>query len=73
MGKLIYEKECACCGEKKPIEDLKAWRYKMPDGKGGTNYYCSYSCYSKVFDSKYKASSVGSRVRIGYKTDKTLR
>lgn len=74
MGaRFSYEKECSCCGEKFKVENLKEWKYKMPDGKGRANFYCGYKCYSKVFDSKYKASRVSRHIGIGYKTDKTLR
>ena len=61
--------KCACCDEEFKLPcTMKEYPYKI-NGK----FYCCHKCYSKVFDSKYKASSVGSKVRIGYKTDKTLR
>ena len=71
-ARFSYKKVCSCCGEEFKVEDIHIWKWKMPSGKK-TNYYCSYKCYSKVFDSKYKASRVSRHIGIGYKTDKTLR
>lgn len=68
MSKFSYEVKCACCGETFKAENKKTWKWQLDH-----EFFCSYKCYSKVFDSKYKASSVGSRIRIGYKTDKTTR
>lgn len=61
--------KCDCCGKDKELPcTRKAYPYKL-DGK----FYCCWDCYSRTFNSKYKASSVSRRTRIGYKTDKTLR
>ena len=54
--------ECACCKQKKKLEcSAKEWRWKL-DGE----YFCSFKCYSKVFDKKYKASSINVSSRLNY-------
>lgn len=59
MAKVI---ECACCKKIKPLEcAVKDYKWKL-DGE----FYCSYSCYSKVFDSKYQASSIAGNSRLSY-------
>ena len=62
MGLLTY-KTCSCCGETFPVSDVKGYNWKMTEGDNPTNYYCSYKCYSKIFDTKYKASRVNISVR----------
>ena len=59
MG-LIYKK-CECCSKEFPISFIGEWKWKIPNGKN-YDYYCTYKCYSKIFDSKYEASKVSSRV-----------
>lgn len=61
MGLITY-KTCHCCGETFPISDVKGYNWKMSEGDKVQNYYCSYKCYSKVFDTKFKASRVNIRV-----------
>lgn len=47
--------KCGCCGKKIDTQFINLGDYKWKlDGK----YYCSYSCYSKEFGKKYKASKV---------------
>lgn len=62
-------KKCACCGKEFELP-CKVEEYTWQLSK---KFYCGYKCYSKVFDSKYKAARNTSRIRLGYKTDKTLR
>ena len=50
----------------------KDWKYKLVEDEK-KQYYCGYKCYSKVFDSKWKASTITRHTSLGYKTDKTLR
>lgn len=47
--------KCKCCGKKIDTEFLrmKDWAWRLDD-----KIYCSYSCYPKEFDKKYKASKV---------------
>jgi hypothetical protein len=61
--KLLSYKQCECCKENFPLSDVKSWEWKMSTPKG-TEYFCSYKCYSKVFDSRFKASRVSSRVSV---------
>lgn len=60
--KLIHYKECACCKEKFLLTDVRMWEWKISTPNKGTEYFCSFKCYSKVFDSRFKASRVSSRV-----------
>ena len=43
----LYERVCTCCG--KNFEAYKSSIYKrhVKGTKGKTDYFCSYSCYSK--------------------------
>ncbi len=69
---LIYQKICPCCGEEFYVSSPADWKYKINvDGK--KTYYCGHKCYSQVFDSKWKASTITRHTSLGYKTDKTLR
>ncbi len=61
---------CGCCGKEfmLPCKD-KHYLWKLDN-----ETYCSYNCYSKVFDSKYKPRAATARSQqLGWKTDKTLR
>lgn len=69
---MIYYRECAICGEKIKMESPTSWRYKLVEDEK-KQYYCGYKCYSQVFDSKWKASTITRHTTLGYKTDKTLR
>ena len=62
--KLIDYKYCDCCGKKFLITEPNSWEWKMKEKGKVREFYCSYKCYSKVFDSKYKASRVSSRVSV---------
>lgn len=47
-------RKCACCGEQFKVTCAESdWACKLDD-----KLYCRYSCYSKEFDKKYKASRV---------------
>lgn len=69
---MIHYRTCACCGETIKMESPKDWKYKLVEDEK-KQYYCGYKCYSKVFDSKWKASTITRHTNLGYKTDKTLR
>lgn len=60
-------RKCDCCGGSYKMTCPEAeWAWKL-DKK----WYCSYSCYSKEFDAKYKASRVCigmNRVNTGTRT-----
>lgn len=60
--------ECACCKKKGKLPcSVKEWKWQL-DGE----IYCSYACYSKVFDSKYQASSITSNSRLSYSRGKVV-
>ena len=62
--------KCGCC-EKEFGLPCKEQEYKW---KLDNEIFCSYNCYSRVFDSKYRPSTITFRNRqLGWKTDKTLR
>lgn len=64
-----YTRECACCGKEiRIMHGKEQWSWKL-DGQ----YYCSSSCYSKVFDSKYKEFKLVKPINLGTKRDKTGR
>lgn len=50
--KLIVKQTCSCCGKEfKMTTKKKYYKWQLDN-----EMFCSYTCYSKVFDSKYKAS-----------------
>ena len=63
----MSKRKCDCCGEVfKMTSPETEWAWKL-DGK----FYCRFSCYSKEFDKKYKASRVCigmNRVNTGTRT-----
>lgn len=56
-------KTCSCCEKKfNLVGSVNEYSWKL-DG----DIFCSYSCYSKVFDSKYQASSISANLNVsGY-------
>lgn len=64
MYKIMATKTIICAGCKKEKELLgSAKEYKWQLDK---EFYCSYSCYSKAFDSKYQASKITATTRLSY-------
>lgn len=63
----IYK--CQCCGEEFELPcSKKQWKWKI-----SKELYCSFKCYSKVFDSKYQAAKIYKKAPLGYARDKTWR
>lgn len=59
--------KCECCNKEIKIDcTMKEYPYKL-DKK----IYC-YKCYSKEFDKKYQASSIGCYSRLGYAKGRTV-
>ena len=59
--KLIEKQTCACCGKKfKMTGKKKEYKWQLDN-----ELFCSYTCYSKVFDSKYKAAKVANNIMLG--------
>ena len=59
--------KCSCCENEFKIENKTTYKWKL-----GKEYYCSYKCYSKVFDSKYQASSITTNYRLSYSRGKVV-
>lgn len=56
------KKECDCCKQKFELPcSIKEYPLKIKD-----KFYCGWSCYSKTFDSQFKASSIGLSSRLSY-------
>ena len=48
---LLNKQKCSCCGKEFNIRSKKEHKWQLDN-----EIFCSYTCYSKVFDGKYKAS-----------------
>ena len=55
-------KQCDCCKQDFELPcSIKEYRFKI---KG--KFYCGWKCYSKTFDSQFKASSINVSSRLSY-------
>ena len=65
--RLIYYLKCDCCEKEFNVENKKTYKWQLDN-----EFFCSYKCYSKVFDSKYQASSISGSSRLGYARGRTI-
>lgn len=57
---LLNKQKCSCCGKEFNMRNKKEYKWQLDN-----EVFCGYTCYSKVFDSKYKAAKTSATSILG--------